>query len=311
MGMGDWNDGGSNTPPLTGFDTPSEPSPRDIRQPTYFTHQVMPNGCGVLQEKWDWNTEVPDFVPGGMSMKAIDPGIDNAFLPVVSAETYQAPRSMTNSTPAVDGGGPQLLQIHAHYKWQLQSKSDELDELRRHVSNLEEETARSRSAWEAERHGLEMQLGAYRAVLHRYCIPDQEAWVPPIATDEAQQGHGCGQGLQGPHGGNNICSGRGGRGFQWNGAGSCDDNEATSVQTAIPQANSLDSKMQQLNHLLQEKKENGGQRRLPQSNGDTNGVHRVLESGGGGAERHGAANGGAIASTLRCMFPHATIRGNN
>merc|ERR1712190_578630 len=97
--MGDWNEARSHTPPVGGFDTPSEPSPRDATGPTYFTQHshVMQNGGGVPREQWDWNTDVPDFVPGGMSMKAIEPAMGNASVPVVSPESYQVARTLTDS----------------------------------------------------------------------------------------------------------------------------------------------------------------------------------------------------------------------
>mmetsp|Transcript_55301 Transcript_55301/g.102351 ORF Transcript_55301/g.102351 Transcript_55301/m.102351 type:complete len:790 (+) Transcript_55301:135-2504(+) len=273
-------------------------------------------------DQWEWKTDVPEFVPGGMnpSPSTIDArqASDNgggATKQVLNPEapTFLAPWGMqaagsepaptaaaaaaNSSSSAGAGGGSgapwgdsqKLSELCAQYEWQLQTKADELQEMQNRMNQLKIETAQARATWEAERRSLVRQISHYRAVLERYWIPLEEAGTPEVSPEEYQYFAPQFESSQSP---------------QWtNGAVGEAGHGPTGMvveEVGAEQSNSLDSKMKQLNNLLQEPGDDPGR--------------RSSESAGTGRQRDGAegeGNGlssGSIASTLRAMFPHATIR---
>eukprot|EP00747_Dinoflagellata_sp_TGD_P220274 gnl/TRDRNA2_/TRDRNA2_92269_c0_seq1.p1 gnl/TRDRNA2_/TRDRNA2_92269_c0~~gnl/TRDRNA2_/TRDRNA2_92269_c0_seq1.p1 ORF type:complete len:1200 (-),score=224.92 gnl/TRDRNA2_/TRDRNA2_92269_c0_seq1:171-3770(-) len=370
----DWNEGGNaRTPPLAGFETPSEPrtpSPRDNRSPHFTFSQNHEDQTqdgmkmfetmlhGKLQDRqnqasnegmmcidqWDWKTDAPEFVPG--SMKAIVPGTADGRQRQQQQVVQQGNAAMyqggSNTWTMSHTGGPrgdgdtglpnvsndgQLVQLRAQFEWQLRSKSDELREMQNRMNQLEIETAQVRASWEMERRNLVRQIGHYRAVLERYCIPLEEAsnesynetQVSQDMHSQSGQFYGYdGNSQWGNHVGDkggmvggstssvNAGSGMGGFPGTDTGKGSQDSQGWFGGSDAANTSTSLDSKMRQLNNLLQEGSSTGRRRSGsnisdqdgPQPEGDSSGVK-------------GGYSSGSIASTLRAMFPHATIRTRN
>jgi len=271
------------------------------------------------------------------------------------------------------GDNARLSQLRAHYEVQLRYKSDELREMQNRMNQLEIETAQVRASWEIERRNLVRQIGHYRAVLERYCIPLEEAGgggtgSSSNAYNTVDEGQGMYFSSFEPSAPSQWCTGKppattgatGGQstsgfaasspaGFAGSSGSSAaafagplrsasassapalsserppflgspqqpvfsGGNNTGSPIDAAQQASSLDTKMRQLNNLLQEGQA-ASQRRRSTSDGPTDAEQAPREAAASGPEgsRCGGTNGGgyssgSIASTLRAMFPHATIR---
>lgn len=314
-------EGRPSTPLAAGFETPSDPgtlSPRDAPQRMYSygnvigVHMVPTYGL-MSMDHWDWKTDAPEFVPS--SMKGIGPThsfVDSSVVaggcapgawPMSAPQPAQPPPGQIG--PVDDQGvdsmdGVRLSQIRQHYEWQLRSKSDELNSMRNRMQQLEIETAQVRASWELERRNLVRQICHHRAVLERYCIPTEEA--------------GRGAGMTGAEG----------RGFypafepsapsSWYGSAASALTQAPGEGTGLQDdssTSSLDSKMRQLNSLLQEGQV-ASQLRLGQSDSfaeeDPGTGPRDEASQNGRTNGEAGYSSGNIATTLRAMFPHATIR---
>lgn len=312
----EWGEGRPSTPLAAGFETPSDtrtPSPRDAPQRTYSygNPAEVPSDGLMCMDHWDWKTDAPEFVPG--SMKGIAPAhsfvdssvVAGAFAPGAWPMGAPQPPPPPGRIGPVDGQGAdsvdgvRLSQIRQHYEWQLRSKSDELHGIQNRMQQVEIETAQVRASWELERRNLVRQIGHYRAVLDRYCIPIEEA--------------GSGAGMTGPDGPGYYPAFEPSAPSSWYGSTASAQTQAPGDGTGLQDdssTSSLDSKMRQLNNLLQEGQV-ASHRRLGQSDSFT-------EEDPGTGPRDGASKGGAngddgyssgnIATTLRAMFPHATIR---
>lgn len=320
----------SGTPPLKGFETPSDPgtpSPRGVQQSSYQTNH---NHEGLMSlDQWDWKTDAPEFVPG--SMKGL---MDNSVNPYTqhtqATWTMQPNQAMSSvgSNAVLNSGATEsarVSEIRSEYEWQLRTRADELRELQQRMQQLEIETAQTRASWEVERRGLTRQISHYRAVLERYCIPVDEAGTGynmedpqnhyfPVFEPSAPSQWNTGNASGNAHGANSSSFDPAARGQAF-GGGSFQPAQANnegsygqqghfgtgsaSAEVAGNAGNtSLDSKMKQLSSLLQEGNTSAGR------NGSGSFDSDNLDPDGAGS----GYSGGYIASTLRAMFPHATIR---
>mmetsp|Transcript_18091 Transcript_18091/g.41938 ORF Transcript_18091/g.41938 Transcript_18091/m.41938 type:complete len:789 (+) Transcript_18091:130-2496(+) len=302
---------------MAGVDMPSStPSPSHSPR-RHLEEGTAADGTGELIDQWEWKTDVPEFVPGGMN--ASPPAIEarqasdtggGAAKQVLNPEapTFLAPWGMqsTGSEPASAaaaaaapapsassapwGDSAKLSELCAQYEWQLQSKADELQEMQNRMNQLKIETAQARATWEAERRSLVRQISHYRAVLERYWIPLEEAGTPEASPEEYQYFAPQFDSSPSPQWANGV-------------VGEAGLGQAGMVVEEIcaEQSSSLDSKMKQLNSLLQEPGDDPGR-----MSSESAGTGRQK---GDGAEGEGnGLSSGSIASTLRAMFPHATIR---
>jgi len=351
----DWNEGGSApTPPMAGFETPSEPgtprphavagieTPRDspyCSLGAHKYHQEIYGGPGPMcMDPWDWKTDAPEFVPGVANGGGFNGGSDqrqNMNASPVSGGVYLAQGTWTVSPAPLHGGGGGMdhgMGMQGN-DWQV-TQSDSLREMHNRMNQLEIETAQAKAIWEHERRNLVKQISHYRALLERYCIPLDEAGTSNANGCAVDNGYGENGGSGNFYGGfdptppsqwgptNNGNAMAGPQAQQ--GAANTVVGVAAMFNTrggdnaAQPPTSSLDSKMRQLNNLLQESGQNGRRRGSDASEDDlgVGGGAGAMGVGGGGGG-HGGEGGkgefggyssGSIASTLRSMFPHAKVR---
>lgn len=271
-------------------------------------------------DQWDWKTDAPEFVPGGMGAligaapegqgvnaaaeaPAAGPGgCDGGWgmVPAPAAGRGPPGGSLVNASGG-SAEGTRVVQLQAQFEWQLQTKSEELSEMQSQMNQLEIETAQAKASWDSQRRSLVRQVGQYRGVLERYCIPLQEAssgtldnaaagsWSDPSASS---QWAGAAAGHAGALAGAHVGPGGGG-GAEGGG------ERAPS---------SLDSKMRQLNSLLQEgssTRRRGAQDAAGAA--DAEALAQPAKEGPDGGAGKGYSSG-TVATALRHMFPHATIR---
>lgn len=396
----DWNEHRSApTPPLAGFDTPSEQrtperieTPRNRYYATAHSHQQeVHNREGFMcMDQWDWKTDAPEFVPGSMKAHAmvhtehgaqqVGSTLSGAFAPHNTWAMAHGHGPSGGRAPLMDSGsnlcsmeGPTLGQLRAQYEWQLRTKAEEVREMQIRMNQMEIEAAQVRASWEVERKSLMRQIGHYREVLERYCIPVKDIdgpsydngaidslaascfpgfepalpsqWSMPETSGFAMACAAVGgcqgesQGVVDPHGTqvSGTCIGRrnealflsGSQGGMSVGAAGAVAATATMLgsqggggtlgnynqDASLQPVNSLDSKMRQLGSLLQEDKPpSEGELGAGRGEGACAGASSAPEGSTGGAlaadttAEVAFSNGGSIASTLRAMFPHATIR---
>lgn len=184
------------TPPMAGFNTPSEtrtPSPRESPQPAYYEYNLPTKDSTidgmVSADAWDWKTDAPEFVPG--SLAGLTVGSPSKTM---VAATYAGQQSWPSSPTAQTaqpnnalGNNPQLAQLRSQYEWQLRTKAQQLEHLRQRMSQLEIEMAKNRSTWDDERRTFARQIAQYRATLERYCIPLDELNHPSFSVEETAQ----------------------------------------------------------------------------------------------------------------------------
>lgn len=318
-----------------------------IRTPTTPCQQKMPGGCPegpfMCMDQWDWKTDAPEFVPG--SMKGLgEPAPAPCTAPVPGGMLMQGwTMSPTGGGPGPNRCGPtlghphhdggaaaaaaaEMAQMREQYERQLQTKADEVVDVQGRMHQLEIETAQVRASWEIERMGLIRQVSHYRNVLERYCIPfedprefmhhdhsaakNSQSYFPGFEPSVPSQwgakvAAATGAGMQGV----SASFGGGGGLGNFNGGGpplgGAPPRKLGGAEAGPP--SSLDSKMQQLNSLLQEE---NVQRRPP---GDAQAYASGRAHGPAGGAEGNAAGGagysnGSIASTLRALFPKAMIR---
>jgi hypothetical protein len=349
------------TPPIGGFETPSEPgTPREAPQPQYYQttapsqnhHNHQHDGLMSI-DQWDWKTDAPEFVPGSMKglLGHTDVQVVGAAYQQQGAWTMQSQQQgvyqQQTAAPAISSSGgdksggseeARLSQLKANYDWQLRSKTDELRDMQQRMNHLEIENAQVRASWEIERRGLVRQIGHYRAVLERYCIPVEEqgtgygmedtqhAYFPVFEPSAPSQWsrNSAGQSISanvkastsnagafGAAAGGQAKYGTSTTSQQAAYASASDgaynshqalgttsaataSNASAMVESSRATASSaLDTKMGQLKSLLQEES------RWRLSEEEVDGREQGADD---------TYNGSSIASTLRAMFPHATIR---
>eukprot|EP00442_Polarella_glacialis_P016966 CAMPEP_0115124902 /NCGR_PEP_ID=MMETSP0227-20121206/48651_1 /TAXON_ID=89957 /ORGANISM="Polarella glacialis, Strain CCMP 1383" /LENGTH=862 /DNA_ID=CAMNT_0002528027 /DNA_START=179 /DNA_END=2767 /DNA_ORIENTATION=- len=332
----------AHSPPPTGYETPSDPGTpfRDGgTQLQTFGHGQSNEAAGadlMCIDRWDWKTDAPEFVPGGGMESMMSVSQDQ---PVVQSGAFQNAWAMTGAHlggdaisqgPGVDSESQiRLMQLRSQYEWQMRSKVDELREMQARINQLEIDTQQARTAMDGEKQKLVRQIGCYRTVFERYCIPPEEAstvcfngpedaaeegylggafepatssqWHnSPVAVDVGQPGLQP----QGPlgHLGDGL-AGLAALGFGTEGAGRCGGDEEE-------HDSSLDFKMRQLNSLLQGgAPPSGPTRASPDSHLPDAGWQDDSGRDPEGRDREDPSyTSGAIASTLQAMFPHATIR---
>lgn len=307
-------------------------SPMQSRTPdgphSHFQHQHLSevdggknklgNGSDFMcVDQWDWRTDAPEFVPGGGGMNDMNGGgvyADNdAWNAQMAAQTQ--PGACKSALEKLNGQGvgvnkeARLHQLRNQLDWQLQSKGEEVQKMQNSVNQLEVEIAQVQTSWEMERRQLMRQLSHYRAVLDRYCIPVEEAGPASIsagggydASAEVNAAYGydqaAAQAWDAACENGALATGQANLGF---GAGammmgSYGEQVEVPMGGGCPSTSTLDSKMQRLNNLL------SGSRIL------SGGKEGSADGTDGGAGEEAGEAGGSIASTLRQMFPHATIR---
>lgn len=293
------------------YNTPSEPRsparPAGIHTPTdspYYSlaerqqHQELFNTGPMCMDPWDWKTDAPVFVPGGID----GPCGGGVFMPTGSPVDH---RTLANGFPAqgtwalppnamqgamdpsacglMDGG-------MGMPDWHM-GQSDNLRDMRSRMNQLEIETAQVKATWEMERRSLVRQISHYRAVLERYCIPVDEAG--PSCMDQSYDTPGVDE-LQDVGAGNYYPGFDPAPPSQWH------DQPSGPGDLGGQQSNSIDAKMQQLSHMLQEGGTGAGKSRR--------GADAEDRSGGEGSKGYDSYANGSIESTLRIMFPHAKVR---
>lgn len=331
----DWNEVHvANTPPVGGFNTPSETrslSPRLEATPLQDGARAHTDSSEVIMsiDQWDWKTDAPEFIPGpdmggffpganSNAKGASSTGVGSALLTPSDAQVGGTTGGMwknmdtshvwkdsgfdqweqgtrgsgdgafTGAWSIGNGDSPETniqeaQQLRSQYEWQIRTKDHELQELQSRMNRLEIERAQIRTQWEHERQELLRQVQAYQACLERYGIPNKEGEMKdgPLHWAEQQWGFGS----SGP---------------------SADDRSGQANQHEGKES-SLDSKMRQLNNLLQETQSGPSSRRRGVERGDA-------EEGQGDSNAADGSKGGnyqssgSIASTLQAMFPHAKIR---
>eukprot|EP00403_Amphidinium_massartii_P008925 CAMPEP_0178422940 /NCGR_PEP_ID=MMETSP0689_2-20121128/27434_1 /TAXON_ID=160604 /ORGANISM="Amphidinium massartii, Strain CS-259" /LENGTH=866 /DNA_ID=CAMNT_0020044523 /DNA_START=54 /DNA_END=2654 /DNA_ORIENTATION=- len=321
---GDWpsEDAASPQRPTGGTEMPSgaqTPSPMNSPRTRYRPANSQGNPAdassqqddGMCIDSWEWKTDVPEFVPTVPAVpvaQVLNPAAPTFVAPwVVPTPTVSASASAgategTAAAPWVDGQklseicGQCPTAMHG-YEWQLQTKVDELTEMQSRMNQLKIETAQARASWEAERRSLVRQIGHYRAVLERYWIPIEEAGPDPDTEDYQYFASSFENSSSTPWA--NVAVNDAPHAPA---AGACAAAGMGVAEEASTDQNnsSLDSKMKQLQSILQEPEDSANK------SGDaaTSGRHR---SAGSDGEANGFSSG-SIASTLRAMFPHATIR---
>eukprot|EP00927_Polykrikos_kofoidii_P079115 TRINITY_DN7590_c0_g2_i1.p1 TRINITY_DN7590_c0_g2~~TRINITY_DN7590_c0_g2_i1.p1 ORF type:complete len:839 (+),score=152.15 TRINITY_DN7590_c0_g2_i1:177-2519(+) len=301
QGLDDWPE--APMPALAGFETPSEPG-----TPCYPTTPTREHDGGLMSvDQWDWKTDAPEFVPGrvtglGSPMMSHN-NVESQMVPPAGgyAEgTWMLPSGTTTRSDVVVGGfgthteSIRLSQVRAHYEWQLRAKSEELREMANRINQIEIETAQVRASWEVEQRSMTRQIEHYRGMLERYYGHSDEASRQPVAqvvpedVDRQQGQHlaSCGQLTPTQCETNNV-----------GGVGDCKLAEGKSAED-----DELEAKMQQLSKLLQECYK-------PQPGMAVKAAPRMLAAftDDGKGKEHAYATS-AIETTLRAMFPHATIR---
>lgn len=300
---------------MGGYETPSEPGtpePQTDHAVSYWNQEDFQAQPGI--EHWDWKTDAPEFVPGG-AMKSDE-------VAVFPLQNWNPGDAMSNGQDPV-----RQVQLRSHFEWQMRSKGDELREMQNRLTQLELETAQVRAAWETERRNLVRQIGSYRSVLERYCIPVEEASgasyraegvvvEPPTAESKLHDEFRVSNELPANTSWMNGCAGsQEANGF---GAGNFGNAQQFFVPgmsaITLPSAglvdepeqvdSSLDCKMRLLNTLLQEGQSSKRQVVPPPPPHPQAAIQACQP-----AEPEETKDGHeAIASTLRAMFPHATIR---
>lgn len=278
-------------------------------------------------DQWDWKTDAPEFVP--VSMAALmgspnDYGVnqccspDGNMYPTHGAWTMSPMPTQPNGQggagdSAMNANMPadntRLGQLRAQFEWQHRMKAEALREMQTRMNQLEIETTQIKTSWEMERTNLMKQVKQHRAVLERYCIPLDEAGNSSYSEGQDEINGSYLSGFEASaaspwtdvstagSGNQGLVSGGGKMSGSYGGEGSADPS-------ADAQTSSLDTKMRQLNSLLQEGKTHD------QTHGASPDEPGVGHADGGTGTAGNAASGdaGAITSTLRAMFPHATIR---
>lgn len=202
---------------------PRTPSPSGTPRQSY-SYTEPQAACGeaasdglMCLDQWDWKTDAPEFVPGSLRLGGSPPqpqsqppqppaqqqssgqlnaqdqwggapcmpsnaGYNQAAwpLPPNDGRTENAPGAWATTM----NDTIRLNQVRAEYEWQMRPKSEELREMQNRMNQLEIEAAQQRASWEIERRSLVRQIGHYRAVLERYCIPLDEAGCEPSAAEE-------------------------------------------------------------------------------------------------------------------------------
>lgn len=250
------------------------------------------DGAANAFDQWDWKTDAPEFVPGGMK-------------PVMVA-SEAIPQGYSLCMGGGKGGGAtgastdgaQLPQLQAQFEWQLRSKSEEVREMQSRMNQLEIETAQVRASWDVERRALQRQVGQYRGVLERYCIPIEE--VSSSVLDSVDEGHWGEPASAETHWLDDSAA----AGDHMGAAAGGTTVEVTQVSS------SLDSKMRQLNSLLQEGA--SGRRKGAQdadAGAEASSRDAIIAREAEGPDDADKGNSsGTIANTLKQMFPHANIR---
>jgi len=280
----------------------------------FHGNSTVSSGLSALASPWS----MPSMPGGGSSQVGATPlagSVAGGGLP-------------SGAVPAPGNGAhdddPRIAQIRQHYEWQLRQKTEEHRETQSRASQLELETARLRANWELERRVLVKQIAQYRAVLERYCIPIGEVGsAPPHAQYEEEAGDYYNN-FPEANNHNQQDWGAGGNQQDWGAGHKKYDGSAGGGQAppsaahgasnkGAPEggASNLDAKMRQLNNLLQETAPMAP-RRPPSDSPHSDKDSRHRGAGKGGTPVVNPANAGSdgysIASTLRTMFPHATIR---
>lgn len=268
-------------------------------------------------DQWVWKTDAPEFVPD--SMKGFGGGCNDyagGVYPEQGAWTMSPmPAQQSGRGIVSDNGGgagspgdnTRLGQLRLNLEWQRKMKEQALREMQTRMNQLEVETAQIQASWENERSGLMRQIKHHRAVLERYCIPIEEAGN--MSYSEGQD-EGNGSYLSGfePSAPSQWADAQGlsGAGCKMSGHYGGDGSSVPAHGSNDTQGSSLDSKMRQLNNLLQEKTSHG-QKYHSSPDGTANGEASISQADEAAGN---TTNGdtGAITSTLRAMFPHATIR---
>lgn len=213
---GSWGDG-RLTPALrpAGFEMSSDPQRFEVErsqeqcgsgQRPHCSHALGPSGQGIRGQgcsgtgsigkdglmcidHWDWKTDAPEFVPGGMkgvvAVGAGQPAADPCSvqwamsrpvcspLPQVGPPTAVHVDAQYPKTPDCIVDSAHLAQVRAQYEWQLRSKTDEFREMQDRMNHLEIETEQVRASWEIERRGIVRQIERFRGILERHNIPLQ------------------------------------------------------------------------------------------------------------------------------------------
>lgn len=324
-----------------GYETPSEPGTPDMRErhhggPTYWNH-----GEDIMHpDQWDWKTDAPEFVPGTLKMAVSEaPAFTTSWVGNEGSDGRGALQSQFEWQ--LQSKADELREMQARLN-QFEMETAQVRaswEMERR--NLLRQITTYRSVLERYCIPVEEAAGAsYKSAAEesiREFHPEPENTSTPWCSEQEQAsfgfnsqagggagGEGCGANACGACGGGcsgcggcagcggcggcsggcgGGCSGgcAGGRGCGCGGCGGCGCGGCGGCcggmggcggcctgNEDLDTAASLDSKMRQLNSLLQAQ---GKGRRQ-----DDEGKSRD----GDGQE--------AIASTLRAMFPHATIR---
>jgi len=170
------------------------------------------------------------------------------------------------------------------------------------MNQLEIETAQAKASWDSQRRSLVRQVGQYRGVLERYCIPLQEANSGALDSIGAGSWGDSSSAASQWATGTTVHAGVSAGAHVGPGGGGAVGAEGGGERPP----SSLDSKMRQLNSLLQEG--SSSRRRSAQ---DAAGAADAEAPSAKECSDAGAGKGfssGTVATTLRHMFPHATIR---
>lgn len=307
----------ASTPPpaSAGYRTPSEPASPSMNQVCdYMSHYGYPEmgtDAFMCVEQWEWKPDAPEFIPEGMS--------------------------------CMMGASPEAVFACNMLQAMPQNRGDELHEMQIRINQLQMETAQARNSIEMEKRQLVRQIGSYRAVLEQYCIsPDEASIVSFPEESESQKDYAacyeqapssqwhCSDGVQlesCPESAELAVLVGGQLAAEPFLRKSSDDDQHPGAAIAAligggPRApgqvgndaeTDLDSKMRQLNTLLQGGQSKGQQHSslLECANGD-DGTNESAQHGSDADNGNGPGySSGAIASTLQAMFPHATIRTGN
>lgn len=279
----------------------------------------------VIGAAEDWKTDVPEFVPAGMKTLPAAPEVPG---PATCSSTgvgtvatgptapSQSAACWTTSSPAPasrgaannssgSADGSRLSQLQAQYEWQLRTKTEEFRDLQSRMNQLEIDTAQVRASWDVDRRSLVRQVSQYRSVLERYSIPLEEA--SSSALDSVDEGvwNDSASSSQWP----SAAGQSGGIAGSSAAAPSQFSGGVGHTEGGAGPSSSLDSKMRQLNNLLQ-----GGSSSRRRSMHDTSPAEAEATedpTAKGPAARGDSkedAEGKGIGTTSWQKSPHAAIR---
>jgi len=254
---------------------------------------------------------MPMMGPGGVTVATAASGPQAGGMnPAMQPAVGMQPAQTSTSSPTASAEH-EARRIKAHYEWQVQRQDDQLRSLQQRLGKLEQRRVEVKDRWQSERKNLCHDISKYIAVMTRYAIPLDDTGEGAAVPQDASQ-------LVGNWGGGNAMGDGSWKGSPVDGMqGGCGGSPVMACGSGPGRPSSgdgqdlLDSKMRRLNGLITE-----GAQQAQQKAQAARAAMGNDYGGGSGSSARGIDEeacgppvvSGSIASTLKAMFPHATVR---